>query len=247
MGLAATTTRQYSKNTHTTQLLLTHWREMSRNASNFYFTMLFPFIMFGMFLGMGKILKDAMSGSGFDFSTMTVPMGLCLALTGTCMTLTATPISDYRQHGTLRVLGTTPVSRTTFILTHLLVRLVVAVVLSVGIILVGLIFGVTDIEALGHILGSLINSGQVAANITTLIQMIILFTSGVGVPFIILPDNVLKVLDWVPTTYFGDLLFWVSGSSAQRHSLGLDFAVVGGSAVIAVLAAVFIFKWDAGD
>ena len=72
MGLAATTTRQYSKNTQTTQLLLTHWREMSRNASNFYFTMLFPFIMFGMFLGMGKILKDAMSGSGFDFSTMTV-------------------------------------------------------------------------------------------------------------------------------------------------------------------------------
>lgn len=264
MGLAATTTRQYSKNTQTTQLLLTHWREMSRNASNFYFTMLFPFIMFGMFLGMGKILKDTMSGSGFDFSTMTVPMGLCLALTGTCMTLTATPISDYRQHGTLRVLGTTPVSRTTFILTHLLVRLVVAVVLSVGIILVGLIFDVTDIEALGravlvivpscmlflglgYILGSLINSGQVAANITTLIQMIILFTSGVGVPFIILPDNVLKVLDWVPTTYFGDLLFWVSGSSAQRHSLGLDFAVVGGSAVIAVLAAVFIFKWDAGD
>ena len=49
MGLAATTTRQYSKNTQTTQLLLTHWREMSRNASNFYFTMLFPFIMFGMF------------------------------------------------------------------------------------------------------------------------------------------------------------------------------------------------------
>ena len=44
MGLAATTTRQYSKNTQTTQLLLTHWREMSRNASNFYFTMLFPFI-----------------------------------------------------------------------------------------------------------------------------------------------------------------------------------------------------------
>ena len=100
---------------------------------------------------------------------------------------------------------------------------------------------------LGYILGSLINSGQVAANITTLIQMIILFTSGVGVPFTILHDNVLKVLDWVPTTYFGDLLFWVSGSSAQRHSLGLDFAVVGGSAVIAVLAAIFIFKWDAGD
>ncbi len=35
MSLAATTTHQYSKNTQTTQLLLTHWREMSRNASNF--------------------------------------------------------------------------------------------------------------------------------------------------------------------------------------------------------------------
>mgnify|MGYP000293994289 FL=1 len=111
-------------------LLITHWREMSRNRANFYFVLIFPFLLAGMFLGMNKILSSSMEGSGPDFSVMVVPLALCMLLTGTCMTLTSGPIAEYRQYGTLRILGTTPVSRGQFIVTHLTIRVLLTLVLS---------------------------------------------------------------------------------------------------------------------
>ena len=83
----------------TRPLILTHWREMSRNRANFYFVLIFPFLMAGIFLGLNKILSSSVEGSGPDFSTLVVPFALCLGLTGTCMTLTSGPIAEYRQHG----------------------------------------------------------------------------------------------------------------------------------------------------
>ena len=68
-------------------LIITHWREMSRNRTNFYFILVFPFLLAGMFLGMNKILSSSMQGPGPDFSVMVVPLALCMLLTGTCMTL----------------------------------------------------------------------------------------------------------------------------------------------------------------
>ena len=82
-------------------LIITHWRELSRNRTNFYFVLIFPFLMAGMFLGMNKILSSSMQGPGPDFSVMVVPLALCMLLTGTCMTLTSGPIAEYRQYGTL--------------------------------------------------------------------------------------------------------------------------------------------------
>lgn len=38
----------------TRPLILTHWREMSRNRANFYFVLIFPFLMAGIFLGLNK-------------------------------------------------------------------------------------------------------------------------------------------------------------------------------------------------
>lgn len=77
----------------TRPLILTHWREMSRNRANFYFVLIFPFLMAGIFLGLNKILSSSVEGSGPDFSTLVVPFALCMGLTGTCMTLTSGPIA----------------------------------------------------------------------------------------------------------------------------------------------------------
>lgn len=245
------------------QLLLTHWRELFRNRSNFYFVILFPFMMLGLFLGMNKILSSAAEGQGPDFSVLVVPLALCLGLSGTCMTLTAGPIAEYRQHGTLRILGTTPVSRTRFIITHLAIRTVLAIVLVLAVAVVGIVLDIVGTAALwrsvlaaipssvlflglGYIIGSLLGSGQAATNVATFVQLFVLFASGVAFPLGLLSDAVKRVLDLLPTTYFGDLLYWVSGGS-QRHMTWVDFAVVAVCAGLVVPVAIRTFRWEASN
>ena len=245
----------------TRPLILTHWREMSRNRANFYFVLIFPFLMAGIFLGLNKILSSSVEGSGPDFSTLVVPFALCLGLTGTCMTLTSGPIAEYRQHGTLRILGTTPVSRGQFIVTHLAVRVLLALVLSALTAALGAALDIVEPAAvwrailvalpssvlflgLGYLIGSLISSGQAATNVATFVGMLFLFMSGVAIPQEILSDSIKRVLDFLPTAYFGDLLFWICGGRQGRGTL-LDFAVLIVSAIVVVLLTVKTFRWEA--
>ncbi|SDN14152.1 ABC transporter permease [Actinomyces ruminicola] len=244
-------------------LTITHWREMSRNRTNFYFVLIFPFALGGMFLGMNKILHSTMSGPGPDFSAMVIPIALCMHLTGTCMTLTAGPIAEYRQYGTLRILGTTPVSRGQFILTHLAVRVLLAIALSALIGVLGALLGISETAAvwravlvalpssvlflaLGYFIGSLVGSGQAATNIATFTGLFFVFTSGAAFPLELLSDSAKRVLDFLPTSYFGDLLFWVTGG-AQRYETTLDFAVLTALAIVAVPLAVKTFRWEAAN
>ena len=242
-------------------LIITHWREMSRNRTNFYFILVFPFLLAGMFLGMNKILSSSMQGPGPDFSVMVVPLALCMLLTGTCMTLTSGPIAEYRQHGTLRILATTPVSRGQFIVTHLVVRVLLALVLSALAAALGAALDIVEPAAvwraiivalpssvlflsLGYFIGSLISSGQAATNAATFTGLFFLFASGVAIPQEILSDSIKRILDLLPTAYFGDLLFWICGGQ-QKHGTLLDFAILIVSAIVVVLLAVKTFRWEA--
>ncbi len=241
-------------------LIITHWREMSRNRTNFYFILIFPFFMAGTFLGMNKILHSSLEGQGPDFSTLVVPMALCLTLTGTCMTLTSGPIAEYRQHGTLRILGTTPVSRGQFIVTHLAVRALLALIVSILVAVLGVALDIVGPAAvwrsalvslpssvlflgLGYFIGSLVSSGQAATNVATFAGLFFLFTSGVAFPQELFSDSIKRFLDFLPTTYFGDLLYWVC-EGQQRHGTLLDFTILTAIAIVVVPLAVKTFRWE---
>ncbi|MFT3945300.1 MAG: ABC transporter permease [Ancrocorticia sp.] len=242
------------------QLLRIHWLEMSRNRSTFIFVLIFPFIMLSMFLGINYLVASGMD-QGPDFSIVVVPMGLCLAITGTCTTLTAGPIADYRSKGTLRTLSTTPISRSSFLLTHMAVRLVLSFLLSGALILLGVALGIVSLESvwrvlaasipatilflgIGYLVGGLMKNGQGAMNVASAVQLVTLFTSGVAVPFAVLPESAFQVIDLLPTAYFGDLLFWTTGSPLQRYDTWLDFLVASVCALIVVPLAIRFFRWD---
>ena len=241
-------------------LTMSHWREMSRNRANFYFVLIFPFLMAGLFLGLNKLLESSMEGEGPDFSALVAPLALCMLLTGTCMTLTSGPIAEYRQYGTLRILGTTPVSRGQFIMTHLVVRVLLALALSALAAVLGVVLDLVDAAAvwrsilvalpssvlflaLGYLIGSLIDSVQAATTVATFAGLFFLFTPGVAFPLELLSDSIKHALDFLPTSYFGDLLFWVCGGE-QRHGTLLDFAVLIASAIVVVPLAIKTFRWE---
>lgn len=257
---AAGPARTLNRGGEVRQLLRIHWLEMSRNRSTFIFVLIFPFMMLSMFLAINYLVASGMD-QGPDFSIVVVPMGLCLAITGTCTTLTAGPIADYRSKGTLRALSTTPISRSSFLLTHMAVRLILSFLLSGALILLGMVLGIVSVESvwrvlvasipatvlflgIGYLVGGSMKNGQAATNVASAVQLVTLFTSGVAVPFAALPEDAFRVINLLPTAYFGDLLFWTTGSPLQRYDTWLDFLVVSVCALIVVPLAIRFFKWD---
>lgn len=140
-------------------------------------------------------------------------------------------------------------------------RLALSLVLSAALILLGMALGVVGIDSLGRVIlasvpatilflgigylvGGLMGSGQSATNLATTVQLLTLFTSGVAFPFTLLPESALRVINLLPTAYFGDLLFWVTSSPLQRYDTWLDFVVVSVCALVVVPVAIRTFRWD---
>lgn len=243
------------------QLYLLHVREMLRNRSYSVFVVAFPFGMMGMFMLMNLVLGQQPDAP--DFSPTIVPMAVFLAVTGVALTMTAGPIAGYREHGTLRVLGTTPVSRREFIVSHLVVRALASFVLAAAVIVVGAAVGLVPWDSiwrlvpavigglavflgLGYLVGGLVSSGQLATNLSTLIQVSALFLSGAAVPYSIMPAGVVTVLGWLPTSQLTGLVFWATRSPAQLHPWWVCLAVSLATGTVAVLTAARMFRWDTG-
>ena len=240
---------------YTQDLLKLQTRELVRNVSYFVFVAVFPFFMSGMFLGMTYIMAGKPGGP--DFGPIVMPMAIFLAVTGIGLQVTAGPLAELREAGALRVLGTTPLSRTDFLLTHLAVRFIMGIIIAIaiGLDLVTasngvLVFAVSLIGlalffTIGYLIGGVVSSGQLAANLSTLIQLLALFLSGAAIPFAILPDSLAAVLSKIPTSLFADLIFWAADSPLQRTSNPLlAFAVVIAVTVALFVVAVRAFKWD---
>lgn len=244
---------------HTIPLLQLQARELVRNVSYFVFVAIFPFFMAGMFLGMSYLIGGGPDGPNFELIVM--PMAIFLAVTGIGVQMTAGPLAEVRESGALRVLGTTPLSRTEFLLSHLIVRflmgmiqIAIIVAIAVALDLVsasgGLaVFGVSLIGlalffTIGYLLGGVISSSQLAANIATAVQLLTLFLSGVAIPFAILPDGLVNVLKWIPTTLFADLILWASDSPLQESDPLIAFIIVAVSTIVLFALAVRLFKWD---
>lgn len=242
-------------------LYLLHLREMVRNRSYFVFVAVFPFGMMGMFLLLDAVLGQEPDAP--DFGPTIVPMAVFLAVTGVALTMTAGPLAQYRERGTLRVLSTTPVSRREFIVTHLVVRAVASFVLSAAVIVVGALLdlvpwgsivrlvpavvgGLAVFLGIGYVLGGIVGSGQLATNLSTLIQVPALFLSGAAVPYSILPAGLASVLGWLPTSQLTDLVFWATRSPAQVHPWGVSMVVSLAAGAVAVLVAIRAFRWDNG-
>jgi ABC-2 type transport system permease protein len=246
----------------TQELVGLHTRELLRDRKYFVFALLFPFGMVGIFLGIGAILPSEPGGP--DFSAIVLPMGIFLAVTSAALTATAGPLAVLRQQGTLRLLGTTPVSRASFLLTHLIPRVAMATVQVLGVIALALAIGAVSLErvpalvgvsflgltlylAVGYLIGGVMGSGDAATNVGTLVQILGLFLSGLALPFALMPDAVVKVLSLLPSTFFADMITMQLSDAAPLHPLWLDVLVVLGTAGILALVAVRTFRWDQGE
>ena len=261
-GPAPTTTRAPRVSSATRELTLLHARELVRDKRYFWFALLFPFFMLGMFLGIGSVMPTEEGGP--DFTQVVIPMALFLAVTSTALTVTAGPLAAMRSKGTLRLLGTTPIGRTRLVLTHLATRVVMVVVQVTVLLVIALAIGAVEVSALpalfgasllglamflglGYLIGGRLSSPDAATNIGTLVQLGTLFLSGLAVPLWLLPETLGTVLSWLPTTFFADLLTSQTSGGEPVHAVWLSVLVVLATASVAIAGAVATFRWDQGD
>ncbi|WP_406053762.1 ABC transporter permease [Streptomyces sp. NBC_01077] len=243
-------------------MTLLHARELVRDSKYFYFALVFPFGMLGIFLGINALLPKGPSVP--DFTATVIPMSLFLAVTSSALTVTAGPLTEMRTKGTLKLLGTTPLGRTRLIMTHMAIRVVMVAFQSVLLLTVAVAIGAVAISAvpvmfgitllgmamfgsIGYLIGGRLKSANAAANVGNLLQLASLFLSGLAFPLWLMPSALANVLSFLPTTFYADLMMTQISESKSSHPAWLSVLVVVSVACMAIFASIRTFKWDQGE
>ncbi|WP_161499010.1 ABC transporter permease [Cryobacterium aureum] len=177
---------------------------------------------------------------------------------------TAVPLVSLRQRGTLRLLGTTPVKKLTFIAAQTPVRfasgMVVALLVSVISIAMGYVsvvglarltatflLGLLMFFAFAYLLASRSRNAELINHISAVIPVLALFASGEVFPKQILPEPVLVALNVLPTTWFAQAAGTDLSGTTPFIDVYLLWAMMLAVTIGVALLAARIFVWDDRD
>lgn len=200
----------------------------------------------------------------FDPLRGALPTVLMVGLLSLALLGTAAPLVGLRGRGTLRLLGTTPVRRWTFILAQTPPRLLlgaaqVAIVAIVAALLgylqpaelpalaVTCVLGLLMVLALGYLFASRMISQDLATTVASLLLPVAMMLGGSMLPTQLMPAAVQQAADLLPTTMLSKALavsLTGSGSGADLPALWGGMALV---AVVATALAATLFTWDQGE
>ena len=174
---------------------------------------------------------------------------------------TAASIVSLRERGTLRLLGTTPLKKLTFIAAQTPVRFVLGAAVGIIIALVAAVLGYIDLVNLArlavtfilgllmffsftYLLASRSRNSEFINQVSVFITILALFISGNVFPKDFLPESALTAINVLPTTWFmqaagADLAG--TPTFANIYVLWTLMAVT--TAIVATLAAK-LFRWD---
>lgn len=207
-------------------------------------------------------VTDDKGGSYVDILRGNMAALSCIGIMSITLMGTSVPLTRMRENGTLRLLGTTPISKIKFILAQTPARLVFALAVVLVIFatsvwlgyahmfqllrLVGTMFiGLMMFFALAYLIGSRTRKPDMVNNIAALLPVFALFASGAVFPTQLIPEPVTWVLSSLPTTWYvkaagADLVGDPNGIQFYWLYLALMIVV----AVISAFVAARIIVWD---
>ncbi len=174
----------------------------------------------------------------------------------------AIPLVQQREKGILKRLGATPLQRWKLIGSNVLMRLIVAIVNAVIILgiglavfdvkIVGSILGVAGLVllgagtflALGFFLAAFLKTEEQATGVVQVVQIPMMFLSGIFFPFTMLPGFLQTIARILPLTYLGDALRQVMVNGSAVAPLGVDLAILVGWLVVCLAIATRSFRWE---
>ncbi|MEO3937720.1 ABC transporter permease [Dermatophilaceae bacterium Soc4.6] len=217
--------------------------------------------------GVSKGAIEVVNADGsavFDPVRGSLPTVLMLGLLSLAFLGTAAPLVGLRQRGTLRLLGTTPVRRSTFVLAQIPARFAMGAiqvgviagyaaylgyldVASAGALLLSCALGLVMVLALGYLFASRMSNQDLATTIASLLIPVAMIFAGSMMPSQLLPDGVRRVADALPTSVLSQSIGVSLVGDGSTTGLPAKWALMAGIAFAATLAAALVFTWDRKD
>jgi ABC-2 type transport system permease protein len=206
---------------------------------------------------------DQVSLASTNISTVAylVPSILAMALMQLGV-FAAVPLVQQREKGILKRMGATPLARWKLVASNILLRLIVAAVdtvliLGVGIavfhieivgnlaVAAGFVFlGAGAFLALGFMLASFLKTEEQATGVVQVVQMPLMFLSGIFFPFDFMPEFLRSIARLLPLTYLGDGLRQSMVNGTQIAPIALDAAILAGWLVVCLAVSARSFRWE---
>jgi ABC-2 type transport system permease protein len=169
---------------------------------------------------------------------------------------------ERREKKILKRFGATPLRRSTMVFSQVVYRLILALVQTLIIIAIGylvfnvqmvgnwflllglVLLGTLTFISLGYFVVSRIGTTEGALPIIQLIQLPMLFLSGIFFPIEFMPDFMRPILAALPLTYLGDAFRQVMVEATPLYPLVVDVAVLAGWLVVCMVLAIKLFRWE---
>jgi ABC-2 type transport system permease protein len=242
------------------QLTLMEFKMFLRNPTGAFFTIIFPLMLILVF---GSIYGNGANPDfgGYGIVDVYVPAFTGMIVAISALTILNTDMATAREKGILRRLKATPLRPLT-ILTAKIAMIFTVTALSWALMIVfaklafGLRFNGNPIEvvvafvlssfsffAFGLVVASIMPNVRAAESFGFILLFLMLFLSGVFVPFEIVPDAVQQVAQIFPMTHVTTLMrgLWIGESLAQHIT---EVAILLGILVAGILISAKIFRWE---
>lgn len=217
--------------------------------------------------GISHTNTTVINAAGFqsvDFLRSNLGTVLVMGFLGLALMGTAVPIVSMRKNGTLRLFGTTPVKRLTFLVAQTPVQfalgvvqgtVVVAIAFASGYVesldaarlVVTFLLGLAMFFAFGYLLASRSVNPELIQQLCGVLPVFVALTSGLIVPFQLLPDAFADVPKALPTTWFMQAVSADVAGTEPFLSVYVLWAFMAGATLVMALIGARLFRWDQGD
>ena len=174
----------------------------------------------------------------------------------------AIPLVEQRQKLILKRLNATPLPRWTLVGSNVFVRLLIAaaqtaLIVGIGMLVLGVeisgswpliigfvALGAMAFTAMGYVIASFARTEESANGITQVVQLPMMFLSGIFFPLEVMPEWLRGVATVMPLTYLGDALRQTMVGGTPFAPLPLDALVLVGWLVVSLAISARFFRWQ---
>lgn len=240
-------------------LMISGLKELIREPKILFFTLFFPLFFLVLFYSMSSIMGPSVE-SGLSFIEYLFPGILIFALISIGFLGTSVPIIEMRQKGILKTFRTTPLKESTFVISQIMVRLILAAVQILIFVIVGVFLDVLNVSniipfllisllgmcfilILGFLMGGLFNNTELASGVLSVGMMPLIMLSGAMLPLYILPDIFETISYFIPFTYLTDIYHQILFDFDGKLPILGNISIILGLSIVFYLITIKTFKW----
>jgi ABC-2 type transport system permease protein len=214
----------------------------------------------------GTIFLSTLEGDDRSYTAFLVPGIVAMSIMQLGIFGVVFALVQFRQQGVLRRLKAAPVNPAQFLFAQISTRLSISVLQTLILLVAGMIlfdlavgdggvvswllvialavFGGILFVTMGLAISGVARTEEVAAPVTNLVSMPMMFLSGVFFPLDALPGVVTVVTQFLPLTFLADAIRAVVTDGAGISDIWSELAGLAAWTVLVFAAATRVFRWE---